>query len=104
VQDDIVDALEQCDHDFEAAAAWLLGERGEPGIDDEGPMYDEGGGSLLDNLMSEPRLQQALSNPNVVSALQVSGAVLRGWGALEEAGQGGQACARRFPRGVWLGC
>jgi hypothetical protein len=73
-QDDVVEALEHCDHDFEAAAAWLLGERGEVGMedDDDGHVFEDGGGgSMLDTLMREPRLQQALSNPNVVSALQV---------------------------------
>ena len=35
-EDDIVEALEHCEHNFEAATAWLLGERGDVGMEDDG--------------------------------------------------------------------
>ena len=70
-EDDIFVALDHCENDFEAATAWLLGDRGDGGLEDDPEMFGGGAGiSLLDSLMNEPHLQQALSNPRIVTALQ----------------------------------
>ncbi|KAJ1487786.1 hypothetical protein T484DRAFT_2185727 [Baffinella frigidus] len=68
-EDEILIALENCHHNFEAAAAWLLGDHGQGGEDDGGP-EEAGSAGLLQNVMSEAQLQQALANPRVVAALQ----------------------------------
>jgi hypothetical protein len=41
-EEDILEALDHCEHNFEAAAAWLLGDRGHVGMDDDG----EGAGEV----------------------------------------------------------
>ena len=76
-EDDIVVALDHCDHDFDAATAWLLGDRAEGlegELDDEAIMFAGSGGtgglSMLNRLLHEPHLQQALGNPRVLAALQ----------------------------------
>jgi len=69
-EDDILNALETCGNNFESATAWLLGDREAGGMDDD-PGYEESEGrTMLQSLMAEPHLQQALANPRVVAALQ----------------------------------
>ena len=41
-EEDILEALDHCEHNFEAAASWLLGDRGHGGMDDDG----EGAGEV----------------------------------------------------------
>jgi len=65
---DISNALRMTSNNYEAAAAWLLGDRDMSDQDEEEVSLD--GNPLLQSILNHPDIQNALDNPRVMQALK----------------------------------